>query len=261
MSTMQRRDVSAMAEKRASLENLVESGVVALESLHPGGLTLTAELADACGVNAGSRVLDVACGTGESACFLAAEYSARVTGLDQSEALLERAHAKATARGLDITFQCGDAEALPFPDGVFDVAISECTLCLLNKEAALAEMARVVRPGGCVGMHDLFWQTGAPDSLRQQLQRYEDEAPETLDGWQALFTAAGLVDVKVQDRSALKDRWMADTRRQVGLMGQLRLGAYALRRWGPGGLWRIFASQRVFSDPSLGYALITGIRP
>jgi SAM-dependent methyltransferase len=248
-------------DEKPSLETLVESGMVELESLHPGGLSLTAELAGACGISAGTRVLDVASGTGESACFLAAEYGADVTGLDQSEALLARARAKAAERGLAVTFQQGDAVALPFADASFDVAICECTLCLLDKAAVLGEMARVVRPGGRVGMHDLYWRPGAPDRLRARLEHYEDEVPETLEGWRALFTGAGLVDVTTQDRSALKDAWMSDTRRQIGVAGQLRLGAYALRRWGPIGLWRIFASERVFSDDRLGYTLVTGVRP
>ncbi|MGE0621661.1 MAG: class I SAM-dependent methyltransferase [Pseudomonadales bacterium] len=244
-----------------SLEALVESGVVMLASLHPGGLTLTTELARACGITTGTRVLDVACGAGESTCFLAAESGARVTGLDRSETLLERGRIKAAERGLDISFRHGDAQAMPFEDATFDVVICECTLSLLDKATTLAGMARVVRPGGCVGMHDLFWQPDAPEALRRRLARYEHEAPESLDGWRNLFVDAGLVDVHVEDHSAVKERWMRETRSQIGLLGQLRIGTYALRRWGFAGLWRILASQRLFSDRRLGYALVTGNRP
>ncbi len=60
-----------------------------------------------------------------------------------------------------MTFKNADAADLPFNDAEFDAAICECTLCFLDKPRVLGEMARVVRPGGCVGMHDLYWKEGA----------------------------------------------------------------------------------------------------
>ena len=67
-----------MLQVRPSLENLVESGLVELESLHPGGLALTREFATLCNIAAGTQVLDVACGTGESACYVAENFDAQV---------------------------------------------------------------------------------------------------------------------------------------------------------------------------------------
>lgn len=248
-------------DDRPSLEGLVESGAVDLESLHPGGLLLTGELADTCGISAGTRVLDVACGTGESACYLAEQFGATVCGLDHSGDLLARAREKAEKRSLSIEFRMGDAHKLPFSESAFDVAICECTLCMLDKAAALREMVRVVRPHGHVAIHDLYWDENTPASLKHRLAANEGEQPETLDGWKQLFTLAGLVDVHIVDKSALKRRWMRDIRRQLGLSRQLAVGLFALRRWGPGGLWRIFRSERAFSSRYLGYALITGSKP
>jgi len=253
--------MNGLADDAPSLEKLVESGILTLESLHPGGLTITADLADCCGVTTDTRVLDVACGTGETACFLAERYGARVTGLDRSRQLLTRARGKAADRGLEIDFREGDATALPFTDEAFDVVITECTLCLLDKAGTLAEMVRVVRRGGCVGMHDLYWQEDAPQALKHRLAQTEGETPETLDGWQQLFRQAGLVDITTVDRSPDKQRWMRDARRQLGMGGQIRVFLHALQRWGAGGLWRILDSERVFSDPRLGYAIVTGRRP
>ena len=58
------------SQTKPSLENLVESGVLGVESLHPGGMTTTKELAELCRVNTNTSLLDVASGTGESTCFL-----------------------------------------------------------------------------------------------------------------------------------------------------------------------------------------------
>jgi len=246
---------------RPSLENLVESGAIPLESLHPGGLTLTSELATLCGMSAGASVLDVACGTGESACYLAGKIGARVCGLDHSDAALARARGKAQARGLRVDFLKGDAEALPFVDAAFDVVICECTLCLLDKKAAMREMTRVVRPQGRVGIHDLFWHDNASRRLKQQLAENEGEHPETLEGWRRLFALSGLGDIVAVDKSEVKSRWMRDMRRQLHLSGQLKLSFYAIRRWGVTGFWKMLGSERVFSNPSLGYALVVGTKP
>jgi SAM-dependent methyltransferase len=243
-----------------SLEALVESGLVATESLHPGGLGMSLELASLCELGSDTHVLDVACGTGATACELTERMGAHVCGLDQSALLLDRARANAHARRLAVEWVEGDALALPFADGVFDAVLSECTLCLLDKVKALQEMTRVVRPGGFVGMHDLYWRTSARESLKARLARIEGEEPETLDGWQALFSRAGLSDVRSFDRSALKTQWLRDPRRQIGLTGQLRLARQATSRWGLTGLWTVLRSQQVMSSEDLGYGIVIGVR-
>ena len=101
-------------------------------------------------VAAGDRVLDVACGTG-NATLPAARTGARVTGLDLTPALLERA---ARAAGdLEIEWIEGDAQALPFGDASFDVVLSTFgAMFAPDQERTAAELARVLRPGGRLGM-------------------------------------------------------------------------------------------------------------
>jgi len=97
----------------------------------------------------GDRVLDVATGTGDVAFEIRGEGAREVTGLDFSPEMIAAAEAKARARDSDITFLIGDAMALPFPDDVFDA----CTVSfglrnMPDYQAAIAEMTRVLRPGG-----------------------------------------------------------------------------------------------------------------
>lgn len=169
-----------MGRKRPSLEALVEEMDLGIEILHPGGLEITRELVELCHIGRDSLVLDVACGTGETACFLVETYGCRVIGLDASSFMIAKAERKAGQRGLDIKFVEGDAHNLPFPNNYFDIVISECTVCLLDKEKAIKEMVRVVKSGGYVGIHDVCWREDTPRELREKLLLLEGEDPRNI---------------------------------------------------------------------------------
>ncbi|MEQ1884571.1 MAG: class I SAM-dependent methyltransferase [Bryobacteraceae bacterium] len=116
------------------------------------GVTLVGELlCDSIPVHAGNRVLDIATGSGNTA-LAAARRGCRVTGADFVPALLERGRERAHAERLKIDFQEGDAEALPFPDASFDVVLSTFGAMFAAPQRATAEMLRVCRPGGKIGM-------------------------------------------------------------------------------------------------------------
>jgi len=108
-------------------------------------------LCEAVDVKAGERVLDVAAGNG-NATLAAARRFAQVTSTDYVPALLERGKERAAAERLPVTFQVADAEALPFTDASFDVALSTFGIMFTpNQETAAREITRVVRPGGRIG--------------------------------------------------------------------------------------------------------------
>ncbi|MEJ3746860.1 class I SAM-dependent methyltransferase [Actinomycetes bacterium KLBMP 9797] len=130
-------------------------------------LLLTAELlCEAVDLRAGERVLDVACGNGNAA-LAAARRFCNVVGVDYVPALLDRARQRARAEGLEVSFQEADAEALPFPDASFDVVLSTCgAMFAPDQERTAAELFRVCRPGGRIGM--VNW---TPDSYVAELFR------------------------------------------------------------------------------------------
>ena len=100
----------------------------------------------------GEKVLDLATGTGWGS-RLVARRGAQVTGADISSALLAVAAERARGEGLDITYQLGDAEQLPFATGEFDAVISTCGVMFASRpDAAAAELARVCRSGGRIAL-------------------------------------------------------------------------------------------------------------
>ena len=111
---------------------------------------VAAQLVAFAGVAAGEAVLDIGTGTGVVA-ITAARAGARVSALDLTPALLEQARENSRIAGVDVTWTEGDAESLPYPDASFDVVLSQFGHMFAPRpDVAVAEMRRVLRPGGRV---------------------------------------------------------------------------------------------------------------
>jgi arsenite methyltransferase len=166
------------------------------DSFHPGGLKLTERLGELLELTPHSRVLDVASGKGASALFLAERFGSEVVGVDYSSQNVEEANEAAESRGLDsrVRFESADAERLPFDDASFDGIICECAFCTFpDKPAAAREFARVLRPGGRVGLSDLTRGPILPkelDGLLAWIACIADAQP--VDSYAAYLTSAGL---------------------------------------------------------------------
>jgi arsenite methyltransferase len=103
-------------------------------------------------------VLDVASGPGTTAFLLAAEFGVEVDGVDLGDITVAKANAHAASEGVGerVRFHLGDAERIPLPDASVDAVVCECAFCTFPaKQTAAAEMARVLKPGGRVGITDV----------------------------------------------------------------------------------------------------------
>jgi ubiquinone/menaquinone biosynthesis C-methylase UbiE len=133
-------------------------------------------LCEAIDLEAGSRVLDVAAGSG-NASLAAARRFAHVTALDYVPDLLGRASARARAEGLALDTVEGDAERLPFESGTFDYALSSYGIMFApDQERAAAEIARVVKPGGKIGLAN-WTPEGFIGGLLKTVGKYVPPAP------------------------------------------------------------------------------------
>lgn len=103
-------------------------------------------------IQPGMKVLDVACGSGNLA-IIAAQKGAEVTGVDIADNLIESAKKRAEAAGLDIKFEVGDAEAMPYDDNSFDLVMTMFGAMFAPRpEVAASELVRVCKPGGTIAM-------------------------------------------------------------------------------------------------------------
>jgi ubiquinone/menaquinone biosynthesis C-methylase UbiE len=163
-------------------------------------------LCEAADVRTGWRVLDVACGHGNTA-LAAARRGAVTTGLDFVPALLERARERAAAERLQVDWREGDAEALPFDDGAFDAVLSTFGVMFAPDQARAArELVRVCRPGGCIGLA-CWTPTGYAGEMFGTVARFRPPPPGmkppmtwgTREGLEALL-GDGVSELRIEPR-------------------------------------------------------------
>jgi SAM-dependent methyltransferase len=146
-STQMTPEMTALKTKLKTTWESGDYGVFA-KYLEPGAL----EFFDRVNIQAGTRLLDIACGAGQLT-LPAARNGITVTGLDLAANLVQQARARAAAEGLTVQVDEGDAEKLPYPDASFDVAMSLIGAMFAPRpELVASEMIRVCRPGGRIIM-------------------------------------------------------------------------------------------------------------
>ena len=246
---------------KACCAQLYESDVVLWlldGELHPGGERLTLRLAELAGVAPGQRVVDVACGRGATALLLARALGCEAVGVDLgARAIAQAKHA--VGAGERASFLVGDAETLPLRDAGFDVALSECSLCTFpDKPRAIAEMARVVRPGGTIAIADVTADLDAlPAALRTAAAQVACVADaRSADEYIALLRDAGCEPLAIEPHDAelraMADRVEARLRvaRMVTPSGEQRERAREAAAI-------VHMAIEAIARGSLGYALIT----
>lgn len=125
----------------------------------------------------GRRILDVGCGNGSTVLEIAKQVGpeGKAAGIDFSPEGIAEAKKKASELGLEkvTEFRVADAEKLPFEDNHFDVVISECVVCLTpDKQKALNEKTRVLKPGGKIVMHDVISKAPMPRAVQNDPELY-----------------------------------------------------------------------------------------
>ena len=156
--------MSEQAQIRARMQAIWSAGDFAMVATM---LNIVGELlCDTMELRAGQDVLDVATGSGNTAIAAARRFT-NVVGIDFVPALLDRARERTAVEGLKIDYREGDAEELPLPDASFDVVLSTFGVMFAPDHArAAAEMLRVLRPGGRIGMANWVPDSSIADIFR-----------------------------------------------------------------------------------------------
>ena len=154
---------SALAAVAPEDRPLTVAQLATLDQFHTRGILATAELASAAVLKSGDAVLDLGCGVGGPARYLAATFGCTVAGVDLSPSFIEAATYLTRRCGLDgqVAFRVGDALDLPFDDGAFDVVfLQHVAMNIANRPALYAEVRRVLKPGGRFAIYDLVLAGG-----------------------------------------------------------------------------------------------------
>jgi len=177
----------------------------AFDMLHMGNLSATDKLADLAGIRAGWRVLDAGSGVGGPARRFADKYGASVTGIELTESSYQTSIRLTELVGLQdrVSFVHGSILALPFDEGEFDaVVMAHVAMQISEKETLFGELARVLKPGGILALHEIFGtRVGEPHYPLAWADVPAMSALETFDQCSARLTGQGFNLTQVRDES------------------------------------------------------------
>ncbi len=240
---------------------------------HIGGVAATEALVALCHIDQGSYVLDVGCGAGATACFLAKRVGCRVVGVDILEGMVQRSRERATREKVAdrVEFRVADAQDLPFADGAFDAVVTESVTAFPeDKQRAVNEYARVTKPGGYVGLNETAWLKFPPPAEVVAWAAQDVGAsvkPLTPDEWAGLLAAARLTEIMIKTYAISIQDESKGILRRYGLGGMLRVLGRALRLYAKSPAYRQFVKgvgQRGVVPTGLaeyfGYGLFVGRR-
>jgi len=221
--------------------DFVGSMVDVIPALHLGGEEATRDLLEMSAPTPETRVLDIGCGSGHTACEVARVYGSRVTGIDISEIMVAKAERRARRERLEelVEFRVADVFSLPFPDDGFDLALFESVITTLpgDKHDALLETVRVTRPGGLVGANESVIRSSAPE----EFLKLAEEHPATYgvftpEGLRTLLEESGL---EIVEMSGVRSSGTPSMTGELGVLGMI---TFMVKNY-----WRIL--WKLISDP------------
>jgi len=229
---------------------------------HLGGIHATQRLVRRCQLSAGQHVLDIGCGTGYTACYLARTYQARVVALDVNRQSVAGARERVSREGAitQVRVTEADARRLPFPTSTFDAVLAESVLVFCDATAVVHEIHRVLKPGGVVGANELTLLRPPPAQLLALLNGTMGIQSFQRDGWEAIYVAAGFQNVVSSVHRLNLWEQLVSHLRVDGLRGYLGAVVAGVR---DATIRRTFFNRQMLAGarqflPCIGYGLYTG---
>lgn len=140
-------------------------------SAHPGGFAATLQQLQHFQLPLQSKILEVGCGTGRTACYLAAQ-GYDVTAMDLLPSMVAKAKQRATSQQLQIHFVEGDVCAIPFDSNQFDIIIAESVTNFTDIDQALSEYERVLKFGGTLYDREMLLARPIPEAMQGRLHEF-----------------------------------------------------------------------------------------
>jgi SAM-dependent methyltransferase len=168
-----------------------------------------------------AMIADLGCGTGTTALMLAQDYNLTVSAVDISAASIERAVERADSGCVAVRFNQGDVHELPFEDRELDGVLAECSFSLFDEQAAvLAEIRRVLKPGGKLAVTDMATGGALPDDITANIAPWTCLA-DAVDQktYTEMFVAAGFETQAIADESASLISLIQMLKRKLLLLG------------------------------------------
>lgn len=168
---------------------------------HLGGQKATDDLTELCQIGRGQTILNVGSGAGISATYLAQTYGCKVIGVDILPGMVASAQKRAEEKGFSnqLDFRVADARDLPFEDDLFDALFSESVNTFIpDRENAMREYVRVVKPGGYIGFNEAIWIKEPTEEIAEIITEATSQHLKSPHIWDDLFRQAGLIDLVVE---------------------------------------------------------------
>lgn len=205
VSSLTERIIEAVKASGLDPDGLRPEDLAPIDEFHIGGRAATRHVLAKMGLTGSEHLLDVGCGIGGAARYIAASVGCRVTGIDLTPEYVEAARDLSARTGLAerTRYQVASALQMPFGDAAFDAAITLHVAMNIKDRAGLyREVARVLRPGAVFAIYDVM--QGRNDGLRYPVPWAETPAGSHLttpDEMQSLLAEAGFEVGEVEDRT------------------------------------------------------------
>jgi len=204
-SSLLARILAGLEASGADPDHLVPDDLAAVDEFHIGGRTATAYAISKMGLGAGHHVLDIGCGIGGAARYIAATFGAQVTGIDLTPDYIDVANALSERVGLSklLRFRVASAVSLPFEDAAFDAAISfHVAMNIADRVTLYAEAARVLQSGATLCIYDVMKKNDDALSFPTPwAQSANTSFLVSTDTCCDLLTAAGFKVAQIEDRT------------------------------------------------------------